>query len=222
MPERTFTGILYYMIHRDKRADLMAALEYILNDCGLREIDAIEAAVTRRRKDLESSTGSMGLDPSKVAGRMSRAIQDSIDQSMEGMRRSLREYAVGIIAKEAPELGQEQIQELLDSWMPPVTAGAVSERRSRHGGFTGESLVCDGVVNGVPVDVLREMVYQFTAYSSGSMSLKVQSELRDSLGDWTTKYWHSFPAEIQALIKKYLADGLTADEFGAVLDALLQ
>jgi len=210
------------MNQQNKNENLMSALEYILNDCGLREIDAIEAAVTRRRKDLEHSTGSLGLDPSKVAGRMSRVIQDSIDQSMEGMRRSLREYAVGIIAKEAPELGQDQIQELLDSWMPPVTAGAVLDRRRQQGSFTGEGLVQDGLINGVPVDVLREMIIQFTAYSSGSMSLAVQSELQESLGDWTAKYWHSFPAEIQALIKKYLMDGLSADEFDAVLDALLQ
>ncbi len=65
-----------------KQSELMAVLDYVLNRCTLREIDALEAAVERRRKDLSASTGIISLDPGRAARQMSGAVQDSPSASL--------------------------------------------------------------------------------------------------------------------------------------------
>ena len=54
-------------------AQLMDVLDYILNSAGLREIDALTAAVERRRKDLASLSGMSTLDPQRFARGMAEA-----------------------------------------------------------------------------------------------------------------------------------------------------
>lgn len=105
-----------------KPSELMLVLDYILNRCTLREIDAVASAVDRRRDDLTASTGIISLDPDRAAHVMSNAVQKSIDQGMEGIRKSFRNFAVDLIRKEAPELTDEQMGELVDSWIPKTAA----------------------------------------------------------------------------------------------------
>lgn len=63
------------MAGKDQSNELMGVLDYILNRCGLREMDAVEAAVERRRRDLEADTGITSLDPERAARQMSNAVQ---------------------------------------------------------------------------------------------------------------------------------------------------
>ena len=124
--------ITSYSIHYTKLYE-----DYILNSAGLREIDALAAAVERRRKDLASLSGMSTLDPQRFARGMAEAVQESIDGSMEGMRRSFRQFAADLIRKEAPELSEDQMAELVEAWIPdrPTRPGA----RGRAGGASGAS-----------------------------------------------------------------------------------
>lgn len=216
---------------------LLPILDYILNRASLREIDALQAAVERRRKDLESRTGIISLDPQKAAHRMSETIQTSINRSMDGVRETFRRFAADTIRKEAPELTEEQLNELVDSWIPehmavdasgtvhssssgPVPASAnsgdipIGKRQ-----YTG--LARKGLINGIPPDALYAMVCQFVTYSTGAMSIDEEASLRDELGDWTTLYWKKFPREVQDSIRDFLQGALNGEEFDACLSALL-
>lgn len=214
----------------------MNVLDYVLNRCSLREIDALEAAVERRRKDLASSTGIISLDPARAARQMSGSVQNSINQSMDSIRNTFREFAANMIRKEAPELTQEQMEELIDSWIPEHMAidatGKVSASSDTSGPENGPAeaatsarytgLARKGLVNGIPPDAMYEMICQFVSYSTGSMALSDEASLREAVGDWTTVFWKKFPREIQELIKKFLEGTLSGADFDAGLSELLQ
>lgn len=199
----------------------MTVLDYILNHAGLREIDALEAAVERRRRDLTASSGIISLDPARAAREMSGAVQRSIDNSMDGVRDTVRNMISDMLQREAPELTSDQMAELMDDWMPDgqtLRNANVPGRNSDK--YLG--LAHKGLINGIPSDAMQEMVYQFIAYSLGQMSLNDESLLRDSIGDWTSAYWKSFPAQIQSAIRKLLNGEISMGEFDVLLSRLLE
>lgn len=224
------------MDERKNPSEFMATLDYILNRCSIREIDAISTAVERRRRDLASTTGVLSLDPARAAREMSGSVRQSIEAGMDGIRKTFRQFAVDLIRKEAPELTEEQMAELVDTWMPdaaslkPDSCGSAPGRK----GFVTEGsgnpgpenryrgLVRKGSVNGIPPDLLYEMVCQFVSYSTGAMSLSDESTLRNEVGDWTTVYWEKFPKEIRACIKDFLSGSMTGSEMDATLSDLLK
>jgi hypothetical protein len=225
-----------------KVPELMAVLDYVLNRCTLREIDALEAAVERRRRDLSAQSGIISLDPSRAARSMSETVQKSINSSMDSIRGTFRQFAVDTIRKEAPELTEEQMEALVDSWIPenmamdasgnvrssttdPTMGGGrgrngADERAAGNGRYTG--LVQKGRINGVPAEAMREMVYQFVAYSTGAMSLQEEASLREAVGDWTAIYWKKFPREIQGLVRDFLSGAMHGEQFESALAELLQ
>lgn len=211
------------------QSELMAVLDYILNRCTIREIDALEAAVERRRKDLSASTGIISLDPARASKQMSASVQNSINTSMDGIRNTFRDFAVNMIRKEAPELSEEQMEELINAWIPQFMAvnqnGTVSSSSQKNvppppTEYTGLSK--NGLINGVPPEALYEMICQFVTYSTGGMSMRDEAGLREAVGDWTHLFWKKFPKEIQELIKLFLAGALTGAEFDDQLSVLLQ
>ncbi len=235
------------MAKQDSRVDprLMDVLDYVLNRAGPGEVDAVAAAVERRKKDLSSIGGMGAMEPEKFARNMAQAVQESIDGSMEGMRRSFREFAVDLIRKEAPELTEGQMLELLDAWIPdrpirpgarddpneglepnpslPPGAGVETRFGARPDAGSGRyaGLARKGLVNGVPVEAMREMVMQFVAYSTGRLTLSDEAALRDAVGDWSGAYWQKFPDPIRALIRDFLDGGIGEADFMRVLEGLL-
>ncbi|HHU37137.1 MAG TPA: hypothetical protein GXZ47_07910 [Treponema sp.] len=211
------------MNNNKKATELMAVLDYILNRCTIREIDAVSAAVDRRKEDLTASTGIISLDPDRAAHVMSSAVQQSIDQGMEGVRKTFREFAVDLLHKEAPELTKEQMAELVDTWIPKDMVP--SDRSQGHKGANQgnyRGLSQKGLINGIEPELMYEMINQFIAYSTGAMGLSEESELRDAVGDWTTVYWKKFPVEIQNCIRKFLSGSLTVSDFDRELLVLLR
>ncbi len=206
---------------KDQAHELMQVLDYILNRCTLREMDALQAAVERRRKDLEASTGIISLDPERAAREMSGVVENSINKSMESIRKTFREFAVDLIKKEAPELTDAQMAELVDSWLPDSSSpGRQGSGVPANGRYRG--LAKKGLVNGIECELMYEMVNQFIAYSTGAMSLSDEGALRDAVGDWTTIYWKKFPPEVQNLVRQFLSGSLSLPEFDQELLSLLR
>ncbi len=208
-------------------AELMQVLDYILNKAGLREIDALEAAVSRRRKNLARQTGVISLDPEKAAKEMTDAVQGSIKRSMEGVKNTFRNFAFDLLDKEAPGLSEEEKEKLVESWIPqsspavsPAAADGDASAFIPPEGYTG--LAKKGKINGIPCDVLDEMVHQFVAYSLGTLSFYDEADLRNNIGDWTTVYWRKFPPQVQKLIKAFLSEKCTGEEFESVLAQMLR
>ena len=181
-------------------AELIRVLDYILNRCDEGSIDAVAAAVVRRRRDL-SYLGSFGLpDPKKLAEIIGSNI--NIGADLEGLRNSVRNMASNIIKNEAPELSDEQIGELTKAWIP-------SQKAENDGS------------KGIPPSLLSSMVSQFISYSTGKMGSLEEKELRRDIGDWPKRYWNAFPELIRLLIKDFLNGEITEDEFNMKLGTAL-
>lgn len=209
------------MASDNRASELMAALDYILNRCTIREIDAVESAVERRRRDLSAGNGIISLDPARAAKAMTGVVNESIGRSMEGVKNTFREFARDLLAREAPELSPEDADRLVESWIPEAAPGSSDARAAPEANARYAGLARKGLVNGVPVDAMREMVSQFVSYSLGSMRVSDEAALRDEIGDWTGIYWKKFPNEIRSLIKGVLTGLVSGPEFNDGLDTLL-
>jgi hypothetical protein len=189
-------------------AELVRVLDYILNRSDENTIEAVAAAVVRRKRDL-AMFGSAGLpDPKAWAHKVAADI--NVNASLEGIRQTVRNMVEEMLKREAPELGDEERKELLNAWVPQRTTAA---RGEGDGG---------GKVKQLPPDVLATMVHQFVSYSLGSMSASEESALRKELGAWPERYWESFPQVVRSLITEYLNGGLDEDTFSRKLLATIQ
>lgn len=187
--------------YSDAKSEFIRVLDFILNRCDVRQIDAVEAAVKRRRKNLGAFQGLTSLNPEKLAKDMNKSIQESLEKSIEGMKASLREYAEGLIKKEAPEISPEDMAVLLDNWFPP------------KGGRRGRK-------KKIPVEMMETMVLQFVERGWGDGSALKNEDFEAAPG-WEKKYWNVFPSEIKALIKSRSEGELSDMEFKAALALLL-
>ncbi len=194
--------------------DFLFALDYILNKATMREIEAFAAAVERRQGQLAGAINpTMPFTPEQAAKKMSESIYASIDASMDGVRHTFRDYAADLLQKEAPELSKEQIIGLVDSWIPQSSGKRGKNRRA--------SLAKNGSVQGVPADLLYEMVIQFVSYSLGEMPVETQRSLTAAMHNWTESYWRRFPTGIKQEIKAFLNGEITSGEFQGHLREML-
>ncbi|MFP4365348.1 MAG: hypothetical protein ACLFR1_15910, partial [Spirochaetia bacterium] len=136
----------------DKR--LMEILDYILNSADASEISAIEAAIQRRQNDLSKG---MSIQPGKMAKEMASKVSHDIETPLDNIRSMVKGYVTQIIKQNAPEISDEELQVLLDEYMPEA------QRKQKKPG------------PGVNGDLLYIMVRQFIAYSKGSMPISEQS-----------------------------------------------
>jgi hypothetical protein len=181
--------------------ELVRVLDYILNRCDEASIDAIAAAVVRRRKDL-ALFGAAGL-PDPKAWAKSVAQQAGSGAGLDSVRETVRSMAVSMLRKEAPELSDDQIDELLAAWVPDAPEA-------------GDSSAA------LPPDVAQSMVDQFVAYSTGNMREEDDKALRSELGAWPERYWKAFPAVVKSVVTDYLEGRSTGGEFRSQLRAALE
>jgi hypothetical protein len=181
--------------------ELVKVLDYILNRCDEAAIEAVAAAVIRRRRDLSVFGGAQNLpDPRRMARELSSQV--NIGASIEGLRDSIRSMAVRIIKQEAPELTDAQIDELTRAWIPGAGQGE------------GEG----GSPEKLPRDLLFSMVDQFVAFSQGAMNKAEEKGLRDELGPWPERYWKAFPPVVRLIITDYLKGETGEGEFRSKLE----
>ena len=177
--------------------ELVKTLDYILNRCDEQSMDAVTAAVRRRRRDLALFGADSIPDPRRMAQKVSSQI--NIGASIEGLKETVRSMAVRIIRQEAPELNDEQINELTAAWIP----GAGGEGRE------------------LPRDLLASMVDQFVSFSLGRMSPGEDQSLRSELGAWPDRYWRSFPQVIRLIITGFLKGEFSEGDFNSKISAAL-
>jgi hypothetical protein len=180
-------------------SELVRVLDYILNRCDEKSIDAVAEAVVRRRRELTMFGGSANLpDPHRLA--VDIGAQINIGPSIEGLRESIREMAVRIIRQEAPELSDGQVDELTRAWIPGGGEGPGSK---------------------VPPGMLESMVDQFVSFSQGTMNRAEEKGLRDEMGAWPDRYWKAFPQVIRLVIRDYLKGEMGEKEFKSKISAAL-
>lgn len=193
--------------------ELLAVTDYILNRAGGREIELIFAAVERRKAELANGGGHVlsAINPENMAKQMSESINRSIQASLDGVRHTFRDFAADMLQKEAPELTTEQMNMLIDSWIP--ASGSYDSKT--------KSLSQNGKVGGLPADVLYGMILQFVSFSIGEMQKREDEELRKNMGNWPEKYWERFPPSIRQEIKTFLNGETTSGEFRKNITAMI-
>ncbi|MDR2552919.1 MAG: hypothetical protein LBD31_07135 [Treponema sp.] len=186
-------------------SELVRVMDYILNRCDEKAIEAVAAAVVRRRRELAMFGGAAGLpDPRRMAREL--AGQINTGASIEGLRETVRNMAVRIIRQEAPELTDEQIAGLTAAWIPGGTSGRQED---------------DSRPSGPPPDMILEMTEQFVGFSTGRMPEGENRKLRETMGDWPQKFWKTFPGVIKLIIKDYLNGEITEGDRRSKIAAAL-
>ena len=192
--------------------ELVKTLDFILNRCNERDIEAIAAAVVRRRRDI-AMYGSMPAVPD--ARSLAREInsQFNIGESIEGLKKNVRDYAIRIIKQQAPELTEKQIEELTRAWIPAERSSASEQGDSGDKGSSGGAF---------PKEVMVSMIDQFVSFSVGRMEEEENLALRREMGPWPDKYWKAFPQVIRLLITDFLKDRIDENEFNTRIGLALK
>jgi hypothetical protein len=182
------------------RQELIQVLDFILNRCSGAEIEAVAAAVVRRRKDIEMFGDAAHVpDPGRLAKEMSSQL--NLEGAIEGLSKSVRDFAIRTIRQEAPELSDAQIEELTRTWIP-----GPGGKKSAKGG---------GAQSGIPRNILASMIDQFVSFSVGRMEEEEDAALRKEMGPWPDKYWKSFPQVIRLLITDFLKGEMEESDFNS-------
>ena len=188
--------------------ELVRTLDFILNRCNERDIEAVAAAVVRRRRDI-AMFGSMPVAPD--ARSLAREInsQFNIEGSIESLKNGIRDYAIRIIRQQAPELTDKQIEELTRAWIPSSGPGSAPGEGSPE-------------ESSIPKNMLASMIDQFVSFSLGRMEKEEDQALRKEMGPWPDKYWKSFPQVVRLLITDFLKDQIDETEFNTRIGLALK
>lgn len=179
-------------------SELIQALDYILNRSDEASIEVLAAAVVRKQRDI-SLFGSLNvIDPQRMAKDNSGKITAGIGTGIDGIKQQVREMVVRTIKDQAPELNDEQVEQLIRAWIPQSPAA-------------GETM--EDEKNSLPRDLLASMIEQFVAFSRGTMQAATDQGLRQELGAWPERYWKAFPPVIRLIITDFLKDKISEDEF---------
>ncbi len=166
-------------------------VDFILNKASTRDLDVIRSALKRRYEGM-SSPGRMGLNTQYMARETAANIEKQMGFSMENIRSVIQKYAVNIIRKNAPELSEAQIAELLEAWVSDPDKAGEKEKPD----------------NVLPSDVLLIMIKQFISFSRETMTATEKARLEMEIPDWQKQYWNRFPPRIKRILNLYLQDSL--------------
>jgi hypothetical protein len=180
-------------------AELLAVLDYILNRCDEKAIDAVAGAVVRRRRDLALAGGAANLpDPRRLAKELSGRVNAAA--TLDGLRNMVLDMALRIIKQHAPGISNAEASALAAAWIPGGGGGAES---------------------GLPPAVLLDMVGQFVRFSTGAMRQDEDSRLRQEMEAWPERYWKAFPEVMKRIIKNHLDGATSGAEFRSALRTAL-
>ena len=192
------------------KQELVNTLDFILNRCNEQDIEAVAAAVVRRRRDIAMFGGMTAAIPNPKNLSKEISAQFNLDGYMEGLTTSIKDYAIRLIKQQAPELNDKQIEELTNAWIPS-SLGKKAKKTAKSPDSTG-----------LPLDMLVSMINQFVSFSLGRMEEEEDHALRKEMGPWPDKYWKAFPQVVRLLIKDLLNNEIDENEFKARIGLALE
>lgn len=185
---------------------ILQVLDLIMNEADQSDLKVLEEALKRRRKDL-SRVGMGKMNPQQLARETARQVRQQMDISMPDIHGIVRNMVADMIRQKAPEIGEEDLAQLLDHWVPDE-----EEQKKRQAAQTSK----------IPADALLTMIKQFVAHKSGGMSRLEEMKLREEIPEWPDKYWSCFPVHIQKLIVLFLENQLDSASFWQEIQKCLQ
>jgi len=183
------------------RDQLYKVVDAILNQATEDDLEVIEAALQRRLGEDEEGGGSSAFQfaPKKIAEESAHSISEQVSYSKSTVRNMIKNFAVDIIRKEAPELSDEQVRELLKAWIPDPESATPRAQHKKE--------------SNIPFDMMIAMIEQFIEYSEGRLSVRQQAQLRQEMGEWQEKYWKWFPPDIREALSLYLKGTIDKETF---------
>jgi hypothetical protein len=178
-----------------EREELFKLVNRILNETSEADMEVIREAV-RRREERSAPTKPGAFSPENTAKQLSRNISEQLDYSRDSIRSLVQGFAADVIRKNAPELTEEQIGELIGEWVPEPSA-----QRDR-----GE------LEGSLPADVLITMAQQFISFAQGKMPPSQQAKLNEEISDWHKAYWERFPSLVREAIALFLKEIISEDD----------
>jgi hypothetical protein len=177
-------------------------VDFILNEATDAEVELIISAVKRRLED--EAHGLDKMNPEKMARQLGSQINQQVGASVDQIRSMVRNFVAEKIKQEAPEISEEQLDQLLKAWVPEPGAGQQRQEKSK-----------------IPHDVLLNMIEQFVLYSTGNMSSTEQTKLWEEIPNWQEKYWKQFPQGIRQSIALFVKGKVDEKTFWKQIDSEL-
>ena len=177
---------------------LIAALDFILNHATGAELEALASALSRRGNSSASSLNFQDMASSVTRGLSGRFAMP------ENMNEVTRNMVKGMIRQHEPNLSPEQIDVLLDQWVPSPQ----QVRQGQEGKY--------------PPEVRYSMAEQFLMYGIGNMPDSEARELKEAMPDWHEKYWNIFSPVIRTLLADAIRGNLGLSDCRARLKAHLR
>ena len=182
---------------------LYQIIDFILNKAESTELEVIRSALRRREGGDPSDEGTtFGQKIGKMAREMSESVSGQVGVSEGQIRKTIRGFVTDMIRREAPELRDTQVEELLDEWVP--NPGTARRRGEGAKGGSGKTL---------PPDAMLTMIRQFVAYSTGKMSVDEETELSAAVQGWQNRYWDRFSQVARKLISLYVKGIINERDF---------
>lgn len=192
---------------------LYQIVDFILNKAESSELEVIRSALRKREGGDPSEEGvTFGQKIGNMAREMSENVSGQIGVSEDQIRKTIRGFVTDMIRREAPELRDVQVEELLDEWVPDPGKPARKGNRGKDGSTTGGSPP-GGSPSGLPTDALLTMIRQFVAYSTGKMTVAEETDLSSAVPNWQNRYWERFSAVTRKLIGLYIKGIIEEREF---------
>ena len=185
---------------------LYRIIDYILNHAQVHELDVIRAALRKREGGDPSEDGSgatFGQNIGKMASDMASKVNEQVGVSEEQIRNTVRGFVSDMLAREAPELRESQVQALLDEWVPGT--GGKPRRRQEASARSSQGQLAP--------DVLLTMVRQFAAFVTGALTVAEETALDKAMNGWQQKYWDRFSAVTRKLITLYVKGVMSERDF---------
>lgn len=177
-----------------ERDQLFSIVDLILNNSSDNDIEVIMESVKRRAKGRNTGTY-RGINPERLAKETASTLNKQMSYSVEGIRKMIQDFAVGVIQKEAPGLTSEQIQDLLEAWIPDPSKKKINNNSSS-----------------LPRDVLTTMIRQLLSFGVGTMSASEQAELYNNISDWQREYWKHLPTGIRDVLTLFLKGAIDEED----------
>ena len=175
----------------DPNDPLYPVLDFILNQATAAQLEVIGEALKRRTADTPSDKG--GLNPRRMAQRLSRNIVKQLGASLD-VPQIARRIVRDLIKNKEPGIQDREVEVLLDNWLPGTRKAAPAEA--------------------LPPDALVSMVATYLAAERGTLGAE---ESRDLPADWKERYWQSFPPEVREAIEELRRGGMDEARFWAGL-----
>jgi len=150
-----------------------------------------------KKSAYDFKTQGLSMDVNQLARNMSRQINEQLGMADINIKKMARDLVVQMAYQHKPDIKPDELAALVSHMVPEKREGDLSKK--------------------IPPELLKSMIVQFVSYSTGSMSVKEQSQLPEG---WAKKYWDVFSQDIRDLIKMYLKNGIDNQNFWLAVEKL--